>query len=175
MQSVLDQVWDALLPAMGPAPLPENPGAQKELARKLEGLAFPVPEGEPGSPMQGEVSGKRYAIEANPAGIESVSFDFSEDGCLFKLKDGSGEEQAACGLGAWRVGTSSLLEHRPKKLVASGAWTARDTFAVTLRFYESPFCFTLACRLTGNRLRIDTKVNVSFGNLGYPPLDGQIL
>ncbi len=175
MQSVLDQVWDTLLRALGPAPLPEAQTAQQELVGKLGSLAFPLPEGQPGSPMQEAVSGQRYAIEANPAGIESVSFEFSEESCLLKLKDAAGEEQIACGRRAWKAGTSYLFDRRPKKQVACGAWTARDTFAITLRYYETPFCFTLTAQFQDGRLRTEGKMNVSFGDLNFPPLMGQMI
>jgi CubicO group peptidase (beta-lactamase class C family) len=173
MQSVLDHVWDTLLPAMGPAPLFEDPESQRMLALKLENLAFHAPQGEGEPPIQAAISGQRYVIEANPMGFESVSFDFSDGGCLFKLKDGTCEEQAACGLGAWRSGTSSLFNHRPAKVMASGVWTAGDTFTMTLRFYETPFCITVKAQFQDSRVHLEVKMNVSFGPEGFPSLEGK--
>jgi len=175
LQGVLDHVWNTMLPALGPVPLPENPGVQMQLARKLENLAYPAPAGDVGSPLQAAISGTRYALDANPAGIESVRFDFTEEGCLIKLKDGVCEEQAACGRGAWREGVASMVNHRTAKEVASGVWTSVATFTATLRFYETPFTMTITAQFHDERIQLDMKINVSVGPSGFPPLEGHLI
>jgi len=57
-------------------------------------------------------------------------------------------------------------------VVASGVWTAEDTFTLTLCLYETPFISTITCRFEGDRLFYDFKVNVSFGPLERPQLVG---
>src|SRR5262249_14235622 len=62
MQSVLNLVWDKLLPAMKSAPLPADDASREKLERTLKGLSLAPPKG-PGSPAK--VSGKKYLFAAN--------------------------------------------------------------------------------------------------------------
>jgi CubicO group peptidase (beta-lactamase class C family) len=45
MQPVLDLIWEHLLPACGPAPLPPDPAAHGALTQKLASLELPTPQG----------------------------------------------------------------------------------------------------------------------------------
>jgi hypothetical protein len=174
MQAVLNLVWGHLLPALGSVPLPEDRAAQAELDRKLAGLSFSPVRGERSSPVAARVSGKTYVLEPNEPKMEAMAFDFGPDESTVTIRDGRGEQQFACGDGAWIEGTLALESDNPRPVAASGAWTAEDTYEIVLCFYETPFRPTITCRFADDRLALDMKVNVSFGPLERPQLVGRI-
>jgi len=57
LQLPLNLIWEHLLPALEPQPLPENPAAQKRLAIRLADLRLPAPQGQPTSELAARVSG----------------------------------------------------------------------------------------------------------------------
>lgn len=166
MQAVLNLVWEHLLPAMQPSPLPANAAAHEELKQRLAQLAFVPPAGAAASPVAASVSGKTFQIDANPDGFQSIAFDFAETGCTVTLHNTRGEHHFTCGYGAWQAGAAAIYEHSPC-LVASGVWTADDTFVITQRYYETPFYYTTTCRFSDSRLEVNQQVNVSFGPLRF--------
>jgi hypothetical protein len=58
MQTVLDKVWQHLLPAMQPKTLPTDPRSYEALREKLAALSLPLPQGQPSSPAMSQWSGK---------------------------------------------------------------------------------------------------------------------
>ena len=173
MQAVLDRVWELLLPAMGHVPLPADSSTQEALAVKLAGLALPLVQGASGSPIAQKASA-RYVIEPNDPGIESLAFEFAQDQSTLTIRDAQGERQIVSGQGAWVVGMTVDERGRPQKVAASGAWTAEDTYTISLCLYETPFRPTITCRFEEDRLIYTFKANVGFGPLERPPLIGQM-
>ena len=175
MQAVLNLAWAHLLPAMGPVPLPADRAAQEELERTLVSLSLPPAQGQFSSPLAAQVSGKQYAMEANGQKVEAIAFDFHGDRCTVTVGDDRGEHRIACGSGAWLKGMTTYDHDAPRRVAASGAWTAEDTYAIALCFYETPFCLTITCRFAEDRLTFDSKANVAFGPLERPQLVGRAL
>jgi hypothetical protein len=169
MQAVLNVVWQHLLPALGPAPLPEDSAAQARLADKLSGLALEPPQGQALTPVAAAISGKTFLLKPNPLKIESVRFDFGASGSTVKLNTQDGEHVIAAGCGAWIEG---MMGDRP--VAASGVWTAADTFVLTLRYYETPVYDTHTFQFDGDRLLLKGGVNVAFGQKDYPPVEGRL-
>ncbi len=165
MQPVLDLVWEHLLPAMQDAPLPEDATAHKALTEKLTTLAIAPPEGQP-SPLAASVSGQAYKLEPNPIGIDTVTLDSSPASSLITIKTFFGDYQIDCGLGEWSEGSIDFMSHH-WHYVASGAWTADDTFTIIFRLYETPFYFTIVNRFTQQQISIDAKINVFFEPINY--------
>jgi CubicO group peptidase (beta-lactamase class C family) len=172
MQAVLDRVWERLLPAMGPAPLPPDLAAQKKLEHKLAGLALASVQGAPSSPIAQRASA-RYLLEPNEPDVESIAFDFGADKATVTIHDPHGERQIVCGHNRWVKGRTIDERGRPQKVVASGAWTAEDTYTIKVCLYETPFCPTITCLFGENRLTYTFKANVGFGPLERPPLVGR--
>lgn len=173
MQAVLTAIWTHLLPAMKGTPMPDNSAAQSQLKGWLARLAFLPPQGKATSPMAATVSGKQYQIEAgapNPdprvPTLKTMTFDFAQAGCTITIRTDKDEQQFTCGYGTWQEGSLTLFPHSPK-LISSGVWSSENTFTITQRFYETPFCHTLNCQFKGDDLSIDANVNVSFGPTKY--------
>ena len=183
MQAVLDLVWAHLLPAMGPAPLPENAAAHEALERKLAALSIPPQEGEPTSDLTGQVSGVTYRFPQgeNEGSLQAISLDLTGEDAALTLCDERGEHHISVGSGDWVLGTTAfdaaISRSAPaavqRPVGASGAWTAGDTYAVRLCFYGTPFCPTIALRFSGDKVTYGFKINVAFGPLERPELVGK--
>jgi CubicO group peptidase (beta-lactamase class C family) len=174
MQAVLDQVWAHLLPAFQAEPLPADAQAHEALRQRLAGLAMPLAQGEPSSPVAQQVSGRCYHIETPEQPLESVSLTFQGNQAILTLHAAQGDEQIVCGSGEWATGWATLEFPRPQRVAASGAWIAPDTYQMQLCFYETPFCPTITCRFVGDQLFYDGVRNVSFGPLEGPQLVGRL-
>ncbi len=189
MQAVLDLIWDRLLPAMGPAPLPECPDAQAQLARKLAGLALKPVTGSPTSPWAETVSGKTYSFDvadqtAIPGRhappdeaqlVQAVTVDVKGyEGGTLTIRDGRGDHVIGFGYGAWLVGQTRLGDSELRSVVASGAWTDPDTLTVKLCFNETPFCLALVLQFAQGGVRFQEKMNVGFGPGARPALVGKL-
>ena len=162
MQSVLNLVWDKLLPAMKPSPLPPDEEARKKLEQTLQRLAL-RPQG--GSAAPAKVSGKKYVFQANPRKLEAVTLESGGEGAAATLVvrlDGV-EQRIVCGRGAWSKGRAGWGPLSQQPVAASGGWTADDTFAARLCFYETPFIITLRLRFSGKELQYNAESNVGFG------------
>lgn len=172
MQSVLNLVWDHLLPAMRPGPLPTDDEARLRLQRTLKGLSL---EPQQGSASPAKSLGRKYTFPANDRKLESLTLDGAgRDGAVTLVARIDGVEQRiVCGRGAWQKGRAALPPLEPQPVAASGAWTAADTFTAKLCFYETPFIITVALRFSGDELHCTTEANVAFGPTRKPPLVGK--
>jgi CubicO group peptidase (beta-lactamase class C family) len=173
MQSVLDIVWEHLLPAMQPTPLAEDRAMQAALEHKLAHLALLPQQGRGTSPMAAEVSGRTYVFEANDQGVETISLDLNEAGCKLTVQDNTGLHEVRATSGAWLKGTTTLIDGTPQPVAASAAWTSDDTYVIRLCFYETPFCPTLSYRFSAGELAADWKDNVAFGPTEHPQIIGR--
>jgi CubicO group peptidase (beta-lactamase class C family) len=181
MQSVMNLVWDKLLPAMKPNHLPENAVARQKLEAKLAGLLVKLPSGQPTMPLASRVSGKWFEFPENDRGIRAVSFDFNSSSPVLIVRTAGGEIRAPLGIGSWRKtpngfanGLDKFLSVPAQPLVAaSGAWSANDVFNVKLVLYQTPFYSALTFKFDGDRLLFDAEHNVSFGPRNLPQLVGQ--
>jgi len=167
MQTELDLVWDHLLPAMRERPLPKDPAGETQLHERLAALALAPLPGQTSSPVASRIVGKVFQLDANDLGLESASFAFGPDGCLFTLKDNRAEYPIACGNGQWRRGQTALPgtpprliaggappKGTPAKVAACGAWTDPDTFQAILRYYETPHHDSITCRFEDQSVKI---------------------
>lgn len=167
LQGILDQVWAHLLPAMGNQSLPADAAAHEELKDELQSLSYPSIRSEAASNVAELVSGKRYALKDNARGIRTVTWEWGADACVFTVQSVQGEIRVSFGMGHWVEG----LLHFEKELlraVASGGWSAPDTFVMSWKPVGTPFADTLTCRFSGDGVRIQWEFT-RFGT--QPPLE----
>jgi len=174
MQAVLNQAWQLLLPALAAQPLPENAAAQARLAGKLSGLALAIPQGQSLTPAAAAVSGKTFLLEPNPMKIEAIRFDFAASGSALKLRLPDGEQVVNAGCGEWVEGIMGVGDPEPRRVAASGVWTAADTFELTLRYYETPFHDTYTFQFDGDNLLLKGDVSVVFLPNEHPQVKGKL-
>jgi CubicO group peptidase (beta-lactamase class C family) len=166
LQGELDLVWEHLLPAMKPKSVRRDRNAEAQLAKTLGSLAITPVRGETTSPLAGEVSGKNFVLAGNDLGLQSVSFGFAQDGCVFTLRTGQGEHLIQCGVGQWRRGETAMPmpprlisggappRGTRSKVAASGAWTDPNTFEMRLQYYETPHHDQVTCRFEHDQVHI---------------------
>ena len=168
-QEPLNLVWEMLLPMMSPDSLSEDSAAQTALAEKLSSLSFLPVQGQTESSIAAQVSGQTYAVDINELDIETIALNFTETGCIVRVKTATGEETIPCGYGEWRRGQTTLFNQpllfKRTPVAGSGAWTANETFTTILRLYETPFFHTLVFHFLGDEMMIETRINVSLESL----------
>jgi CubicO group peptidase (beta-lactamase class C family) len=181
MQAVMNLVWERLLPAMRPGPLPQNSRAREALTRRLAELSVTPAAGAAASGLAGAVSGKRFLFPDNERGIKEVSLEFAGETATLAVTTSEGMDAIPSGYGAWKKGKSSFVNGLGRPLLpagehavaATGAWTSEDTYAVKLCLYETPFYVSLVFRFDGDRLFFDSEYNVAFGPTKLPQLVGE--
>ena len=162
MQSVLNLVWDKLLPALKPSPLAADPDAAGQLQQTLEGLVLHTPE-ESAAPAQLPV--KRYSFPENERKLEAIALASGEkrDETILLVRAAGVEQRIACGRGGWLKGRLAWNALSEQPAAASGAWTADNTYTAKLCFYETPFVVTLRLQFNGDEVRLESQSNVGFG------------
>jgi len=181
MQSVMNLVWEKLLPAMKPNRLPENAVARQRLEAKLAALSVKLPLGQPTMPTASRVSGKWFEFPENDRGIQAISFDFNSSSPVLIVRTARGEVRTPLGIGSWLKTPNGFANGLDKALsvpaqplvAASGAWSANDVFNVKLVLYQTPYYSALTFKFDGDRLLFDAEHNVSFGSRNLPQLVGQ--
>ena len=167
MQGQLDLVWEHLLPALRPAPLPTDPGSGDRLRATLSTLQLAAPPGQPSSPLASRVSGKTFKLQNNELGLQSVSFVFGKDSSLVTFRDRAGEYPIACGHGQWPRGETALPGTPPRlvsggapkagvksRIAARGAWKDENHFEMLWRYYETPHHDAVTCRFEGDQVQV---------------------
>lgn len=175
MQSVLNLVWEKLLPGFAAAALPLDKATQEKLARTLKNLSLRPPEGAASpSATLSKVIGQRYLLPANARKLESVALESATPGSTTIVARFNGvETRIECGHNAWKKGQAAWGSQRLQPVAASGAWTADDTFTAKLALYETPFVYTVSLKFSGDELRYVNESNVGFGPAREPEVVGR--
>jgi CubicO group peptidase (beta-lactamase class C family) len=162
MQSVLNLVWDKLLPAMQAGPLAADDPARIKLAQKLKVLALRTPEG---ANPPAKVAGKKYVFPTNDRKLEWIKIESEgKDGGVVLVAQMDGvERRINCGHNAWQKGRAAWGRFAEQPAAASGAWSGDDTYTAKLCFYETPFVVTLRLQFSGEEVRYHAESNVGFG------------
>jgi CubicO group peptidase (beta-lactamase class C family) len=181
MQAIMNLVWDKLLPAMQPTPLPADTESDQKLEHALAGLTLHQPQGSATSAIATQVSGRTYLFPTNAQNIDAVQFEFKGPDATLVVRSLGQEYRIACGSGFWKKGRTAFTAGADswiavpveQPVAASGAWTANDTYAVKLAYYETPLAVTLTCRFAGDRvLLLNVEYSVSFDPTNPPLLVG---
>ncbi len=177
MASVMNLVWDRLIPALQPAALPADAGASRKLADKLATLKLRAPSGTAASTSARSWLGKRYAFDSNKLALEAIALDAAsasgEPSLVMRI--GGVDQRIAIGRGSWRKGTLRLAaEGAPDAIAASGAWTADDTFTLTVVRYRTPFATTYQLRFAGDQLFLKAEQNVGAADARITELVGRV-
>ena len=181
MQSVMNLVWDKLLPAMKPAALPANAVAQRALKTRLAALTMRPSPGKATSPLASAISGKWYELAENGRGLRAVSLDLTSQSPALLVRTLSGETRTPLGIGTWVRNTSGFangmermlsVPERPE-VAASGSWTADSVFRVKLVAPETPFYSTLDFQFAGDKVVVEGEQNVGFGERRMAPMEGK--
>jgi len=173
MQAVLDVVWDKLLPALEPSPLPPNEEVHQRLKVALKGLSLRLPEA---SAAPAKVANKKFMFPVNDRKLESLALEtVAPDGPVTLItRIGGDEQRIVCSPRAWQKGQKIAWGMSSARLAAAGGgWTADDSFTAKICFYETPFVTTLTLKFSGDEVRVRSESNVGFGSTRDAELVGK--
>jgi CubicO group peptidase (beta-lactamase class C family) len=174
MASVMNLVWDRIIPALKPGPLPADPASDRLLAGKLASLRLPPQEGSETSPLAGQIARRTYVFPANPEGIKSMMLEpSSPGGATITIETDHGPERLVCGNGTWVKGELPPTFEFTRAVAASGAWTADDTYTAEVYRYQTPFRQTYRLRFSGDGAELDVGLNVVSDHASSFRLRGQ--
>lgn len=174
MQSVLNHVWDKLLPAFQPAALSIDASAEAKLRDRLATLLVPPPTGSASSSMVDKLVGTRFAFEKNTQEIEQVSFEKSNSGGVRLMMTYNGAVQPLeCGFNEWKQGKLKMGFPTEQQVAACGAWGSDSEYNVKLCLVETPFILSLRLQFKGDEVLFDSESNVGFAQTKKPQLVGR--
>jgi CubicO group peptidase (beta-lactamase class C family) len=160
MASVMNLVWDRLVPALKAGALPVDAAAHRKLTAALATLTLQTPAGAAQSGLAGTVAGKRYMFDSNKPLLESITFDpASAGGTSVIMRINGADERIAVGQSGWQKGTLNTPAARDA-IAASGAWAAEDTYTLKVVRYRTPFVTTYRLRFAGDQLVLTIEQNV---------------
>jgi hypothetical protein len=147
MQGQLDLVWRHLVPAFSD---PRGSGGQPVAFPQTR---LPLPPGRTETPPAFAAQ-RTYRLEPNDLGIDTVSFSFTPERCLFTADARS----IACGFGTWLRGEVAFPGAPPRlirggrppetektRVSAAAAWTGEHILTMSWRYHETPHRDTVTC------------------------------
>lgn len=175
MASVMNLIWDQLLPTLGPTSLSADTDSLSKLKARLASLTLRTAPGHANSPIVAKVAGKRYTFPANDAKIESLTLTSAPDGgTAVRFTVDGREELIPLGHERWQPTRGRLWFPKEIPLAGNGAWSSDDTFTVRLCAFETPYVVTAKLRFADDQLTFDRETNVGFGATKPPSLLGRI-
>ena len=161
MASVMNLVWDRIIPALKPSALPADRAANDKLAARLKTLTLKPQTGEPTSTQASRVTGKRYTFETNRDAIEAITLDSASASgdVTFVVRSAGADQRVTASRGVWQKG-SMMLKGVADPMAASGGWTSDDTYTLKVARYRTPFANTYRLRFTGDQLVVESEANV---------------
>ncbi|MCE7043343.1 serine hydrolase [Dyadobacter sp. CY312] len=165
MGAIMNELWKHVLPAVQESSLSEK-GAQAQLKQKLSSLALPVPVAKNSAAGVSKINNQKYIFDNNDLKINSVSFNFGSEGCVFKLSDGGGEHTITNGIGKWKTGKTDLSilplklvstpvpGEKETRIAAAGTWVDDNTFEMIWRFTETAHYDTVVCKFDGDNINV---------------------
>lgn len=178
-QKSLDVLWEFLEKIPETPVLPEKQEASERLSRRLRSLSLPAPAFAPASPLEGEISGRKWHL-AKPLrmgfyGIASLMTDvlpqYDIYGIRLTFRDQHAFVQFDTSQGQYIVdaamdGTRQANEWNTgllRRLVASAYWENASTLRISLRFLETCGYETLTIRFPEpGKARIDLTGTIAF-------------
>jgi CubicO group peptidase (beta-lactamase class C family) len=169
MASVMNLVWDRLVPALQAGALPADGAAHRKLIGKLATLTLRAPSGTATSAMAKNVAGKRYTFDTNKQSIDAIVLESAAAGgnASWTMRIAGTDQRISAAHNAWTKGTLAT-SGTPAAIAASGAWTAEDTYTLQVVRYRTPFATTYRLRFAGDQLFVNVEQNVG-------PADARVL
>jgi CubicO group peptidase (beta-lactamase class C family) len=160
MASVMNIVWDRLVPALEANPLAADAASSDKLKARLGNLTL-RPESSTSSSLAKSIVGRRYTFPPNRRSIEAVTFDAIDASGVASLtmRVNGTDQHFTPKPNAWQTTT---LESRGSSdpVGVSGGWAADDTYELKIVRYRTPFAMTYRLRFAGDQVTIDSEENV---------------
>lgn len=167
MGSVMNLTWEMLLPMFKPAALPADAAAHKKLTAKLASLSLrPQTMTSTGSvsttaAKSAAAAGTRYAFPTNPQSIESIALEAADANgrVTLTMRVAGADQKIEASPDAWTKQTVPL-RGAPDPIATSGAWSADDTYKLSIVRYQTPFTAQYTLRFAADQLTLDIEPNV---------------
>jgi hypothetical protein len=151
MGGVMNQVWEHLLPAFGPLPLPENKEAATALRSRLTALKMAMPHGVMRSTRATSLSGQRFKLPTNKVDFDAVTWDFDSDTAKLMIEQNGTPHSLTFPFNRWgtfETGVFNLIDsfvmpHATQRAGGSGAWINDSTYLARVGLPETPYVFDL--------------------------------
>jgi CubicO group peptidase (beta-lactamase class C family) len=184
MRDQLNLVWEYLLPAMHEDALPENKKLTADLKEKLSSLSLPLPDKRATPSFFLDNTGKSYQMEPNRAGIETMSFNISDDIYQLTINTETDVHQLSYGYSEWYAEETSKNwnslftgantgSEKPFKVAGYYNWGENDELILVMRYIESPHFEKLRCMFRQNQIMVELK-NSRNPRMSFPQLMGEL-
>ncbi|GAB3251110.1 serine hydrolase domain-containing protein [Nocardioides dilutus] len=149
MQTVLDHVWEHLLPGLDAAEPDED--AQPKLEERLRGLGLPTPDAEPGPAQWDDWLAAPFTVTPTGGGmgaaLTAVALGRAAGRLEVTISEPDNTLTFAVGTGEWLVSTPLDVHGDGVPVAAAGGWLDDQTLRVEVIFLESPHRMDLVCSL----------------------------
>lgn len=162
MQSVLDRVWELLLPAAGKSAA-SDPAAAEAFRKEAAAWSLPVL-GSAGK----RLPLRRYALAGNEPGFRTLTLASFDDRVELAL-DG---ETLSAGFGRRLDNRLSWREPIPRRMAASARWNSEHELELLVSCCETPFQWSIRIHADEGSVKLVREENVSFRTRPWPELTG---
>ena len=175
MQDELNLIWTHLLPAFKNEKLALDKKEEELLRKKLTAESLPVAAQSTDPALVSGITGKKFKMENNDLGIQSVSFQFGQKGCTLEAKIGDSSYSILFDRGGWHMGETTApgiepaligitrtryIELGPAKIAASYSWKSENDLELFIRYVESPHSLKLLCHFENDTVSIQWESSV---------------
>lgn len=162
MASVMNVLWERLLPELRPVALPADDASVAQLRQKLASLSLPTVQGT-AKAAPADALAKTYKFSGNPLQLEALRLEPTPDGYTIHATISGQSVALPCGAGVWRRGGSLSQMGTSEPVAGCGAWTADGTFSAKLVLCRTPFVHLATLRFVDGKLNVRVQANVAFG------------
>lgn len=187
MQSELNLVWEYLLPAMQDNRIPADREEKESLDARLASLSLPLPDGLPEPELAKELMARKYILDSNQLGIESLEVNFrdgtfevtlGQNGELYPISFAKGswaiQETAKPGPNRMNNAQAHFAVLPTTLLAGSYAWMNQRTVELVLRYIESPHYEVYTCIFSDDGLILNIRSSLATGS-GKVSIKGRLV
>ena len=181
MGGVMNQIWQHLLPALGPLPLPADQPATAALSDRLASLQMAKPRGVTNSSISSTRPEQSFTLPANTLGFETIKMSFGPNSTKLTIEHAGNPHVLPIGYLQWNLFETAAfnlidglsMPNPTQRAGASGAWTDDKTFLARICLPETPYVFDLQFTFEEDgTIAFTPSLNVNRGD-AYPKVIGQ--
>ena len=168
MQGELNLVWKYLLPAIKASRSDLNMNNAVALKKRLATLKLSVPVQTDSSLHNSQMNDRKFKIEANSKGIESISFKEMDKTIMMNFKIKGLDHSFNFGEGSWIDGTTEMLgpslveaakNHftglASSQITGAYSWKSQNVLEMQLRYIDSPHTLKMSFYFDRNKISVD--------------------
>lgn len=168
MQSILNMVWEYLLPGMSEAGT-ASAAKEIEVNKKLSALSIPAPAATPDVAIASKISGKTFEMADSTKQADKISVLFKNNTCTYTVTAAGKTYPFVCGKGKWITGETGFLQSMPSltataqnrlsgfttmKVACAYNWQDEHTLVLTIRYIENLHTDYIYLRFEGDQVAV---------------------